>query len=250
MSPAVRRRPLVVLPLFGFADWGLGRPLDLEEVLGTAVLRRALAESGGKTPLLVLPPLRWALGPYPHSAFAVDYETAHGLLHEVASSVHAAGFRKLVLFNSSPWNEELADAGGRDVRVALGVQTFCVNLSALDLDLHPVRATTRTGVQAAACACLGTLPVDPPVTAEITWADFRPGHIRQPGAVPFDRSLAEAVREGETVLAAAGRKLAALWQEIHARRPLANDGRIPVVRPPPARRARLAKKNLRRKSRK
>jgi creatinine amidohydrolase len=229
-SPA---KNVVVLPLFGSADWGLGRSLDLEEMLGTAVLRTALMEPAArKLSLLVLPPLRWVLGPYPHSVFAVDYETAHELLREVAASVHAAGFRKLVLFNSSPWNEELVDAAGRDVRVALGLHTFCINLSALDLDLHPVRAATRVGVQCAACACYDALPVDEATNAEITWPDFRPGNVRQPGAVALDRSLDQARRDGGRIVDAAGRKLAALLGEIYSRRSLPRDGPIPKLRLP------------------
>jgi creatinine amidohydrolase len=224
---------LVVLPLFGFADWGLGRPLDLEETLGTSVLRVALAQPVvKKLPILVLPPLRWVLGPYPHSIFGVDYETAHDLLREIAASVHAAGFRKLILFNSSPWNEELIDVAGRDGRVALGLQVFGVNLAALDLDLHPVRSATRVGVQCAACACYGVLPADDRVPQEIIWSDFRPGHIRQPGAVPFEHSLDAACREGEEIVAAAGRKLAGLFSETAARAALPLEGRIPSMRPP------------------
>jgi creatinine amidohydrolase len=233
---------VVVLPLFGFADWGLGRPLDLEEMLGTAVLREALAQPVvKKLPLLVQPPLRWVLGPYPHSVFGVDYETAHVVLCEIATSVHAAGFRKLVFFNTSPWNEELIDAAGRDLRVALGLQVFGVNLAALGLDLHPVRATTRAGVQCAATACSGALPTDEPVHQEIIWSDFRPGNVRQPGAVPLDRSLDDAQREGKAILTTAGEKLAALLTEVHARQALPRDGRIAAMRTP--------KKSRRRKGR-
>lgn len=219
---------IVVLPLFGLGDWGLGRPLDLEETLGTAVLHEALATTAAKKlPLIVLPPLRWVLGPYPHSVFGVDFETAYDLLREIATFVKAAGFRKLVLFNTSPWNEELIDAGGRDVRVDLGLQVFCVNLAALDFDLHPVRSSSRADVQCAACAAYAAPPANETVAADVSWADFRPGNIRQPGPLAFDLSFKEAKSQGEKRLAAAGRRLAALFGEIHARRPLAADGAIP-----------------------
>lgn len=215
-----KRDTVAILPVFGLADWGLGRPLDLEETLGTAVLRSALAGSvAEELPLLVLPPLRWVLGPYPHSVFAIDFETAHALVSEIAHSVHTAGVTKLVFLNSSPWNEELLAAVGVDLRVAPGLQTYCIHLAALGLDLHPGRAESRVDGQSAACACYGCLPAEAGVHAEMAWMNFRPGHIRQPGAVPFDQSLPEATRIGARIIHAAGRRLASLLSEIHAHRP-------------------------------
>jgi creatinine amidohydrolase len=222
--PAARRaRTVVVLPLFGFADWGLGRPLDLEEILGCDVLRRALAPGGGSkvgSGPLVLPPLRFVLGPCPHTLFGVDLETALDLVRELAACVKAAGFAKVVLFNTSPWNEELAEIAACDARVELGLQTFVVNLASLGLDLHPVRSTHRALVQCAACTALGCAPEPDAPRGDAALTDFRPGQIRQPEPLALARPLPAAIAAGRRRLAAAGRTLAVLLDEIAARPPL------------------------------
>jgi creatinine amidohydrolase len=140
-------RTVVVLPLAGFSDWGLDCPLDAEETALLHVLREASRRRPADLGLLVLPPLRFVLGPDPGAAFAVDPDVACALIEEVAASVAAAGFRRIVFFNSSPWNEELIRATGRDLRIGRGLQVFCVNLSALGLDFHPVRGGDRAGLR-------------------------------------------------------------------------------------------------------
>lgn len=130
----------VVLPVTGMADWGLGLPLDAEEIVALSVLRAAAARPAlppGR--LLVLPPQRFVLGPSPYCAFPTNASTTHAALAEWCESVAAAGFRRIVFYNSSPWNEELIDAAARDLRITRGWQTFCINLSALDLDFAPWR---------------------------------------------------------------------------------------------------------------
>lgn len=139
----------VVLPVTGFADWGLDAPLDAEETVALSVLRAASARPAlppGK--LLVLPPQRFVVGPSASCAFPVDVPTAHAALDEWCASVAAAGFRRIVIYNSSPWNEELVDAAARDIRIARGLQMFCVNLSALGLDFAPWRDGERTALRA------------------------------------------------------------------------------------------------------
>lgn len=236
---AALRQPgkhLALLPVFGFADWGLGRPLDLEETLGAAVLREALAvPSTAALPLHVLPPLRWVLGPYPHTMFGIDWETALDLLHELATGVHRAGLRKLVLFTTSPWNEELIQAAGRSIREKLGLHVFLLRLGALELDLHPVRSTSRVAVQCAACACYQSLPIEEQPQAEITWTQLRPGHVREPGGVPFDLALDDARSRGTALLAQTGQRVAALLAEMHAHPstdPAARRRREPQARGP------------------
>lgn len=148
----------VVLPITGLADWGLEAPLDAEELLLLSVLKSAAARPALPAgSLLVLPPQRFVIGPDASCAFPVDIPTAHAALDEWCASVAAAGFRRVVFYNSSPWNEELVDAAARDIRIARGLQMFCVNLSALGLDFAPWRGGERAAVR----TLLGELEADP-----------------------------------------------------------------------------------------
>ena len=184
----------VVLPIAGFADWGLDAPLDVEETVLLSVLAAAAARSElvRSDRLLVLPPQRFILGPSSTCAFAVDPPTAHATLDEWCASVAAAGFRRVVLYNSSPWNEELCDTAARDLRIARGLQMFCVNLSALGIDFAPWRGGERAPLR----TLLRDLAVAPP--------------RHEPG----------------TALGSAAEHLARLFAEIAARAPLPHEGQL------------------------
>lgn len=202
---------VAVLPIHGFADHGLGLPLDAEEVVGSAILRRAVASLAGQIPFRVLPPLRAVLAPYPSTFFGVDPDTAHETIQALAASVKAAGAGRLVFFNTSPWNVELVDAASRDARADLGLPTFVVNLGGLGLDFHPASAD-RAAAQAVAANLLGSRPETPARAADIRDPDFRPGHYRQPTPLSFTGNL-----DGPGLLQSASDHLARLLVEIHAR---------------------------------
>jgi creatinine amidohydrolase len=223
---ASRDRALALLPVFGFADHGLGLPLDAEEIVGSAVLRHAAELIKTAIPCRVLPPVRFGLAPYPSTFFGIEADTTHPLLHEIAASVKAAGFHKLVFFNTSPWNKELVAAASCDIRVALGLQTFVVNTSELGFDFHP-SSLTRAQVQAAASHLLGSNPSVTSRPADIADADFRPGCFRQPAPLAPDPKI-----DGAAAVAAASTHLAKLLAEIQARAPLGSDEhRVPVALP-------------------
>ncbi|MGC4071527.1 MAG: creatininase family protein [Nibricoccus sp.] len=101
-----RDRTVVILAVHGFADHGLGLPLDAEEIAGSALLRECSVLIKPIVPLLVLPPLRFGLSPYPSTFLGLDPDSAHEQVREIAASVRAAGFTKLVFFATSPWHEE------------------------------------------------------------------------------------------------------------------------------------------------
>lgn len=219
---------VVVVPLAGAADWGLGHALDAEETVLLHVLRAASRARPASLPLLVVPPLRFVLGPDAGCAFAVEPPVAHAFVSEVLGSIAASGFRKIVLYNSSPWNEEFIAAAARDNRIALGLQLFRISLSGLGLDLHPTRSSTATRrtFQTLVTALTGREPEPPPADsarapAAREWGDERIFPLAEP-AVP----LAAAHTEGVATLATAAQKLVALLGEIHARAPLPNDGKI------------------------
>ncbi len=226
-------KTVVVIPLAGTADWGLGHPLDAEETVLLHVLRAASRARPADLPLLVIPPLRFVLGPDPGCAFPLDPPTAHTLLADVLGSVAVSGFRKVVLYNASPWNEEFIAAVARDNRIALGLQIFRISLSGLGLDLHPVRASaaTRRTVQTLVTALTGCEPE--PIPAGVAtaptargWGDESVFPLPGPAA-----PLATAQVEGAATLAAAAQKLLSLLGEIHARPPLPHGGKIVTAQP-------------------
>ncbi|MFT3870640.1 MAG: creatininase family protein [Nibricoccus sp.] len=221
-----KERHVAILPLYGFADHGLGLPLDAEEILGSAVLRHAMLQVGGAVPCHVLPSVRFGLAPYPCSFFGIDAETAHALLHDLAAGVKAAGFHKLVFFNTSPWNRELVIDASRDIRIGQKLQTFIINTPALGFDFHP-SSEKRGPAQAAVAHVQGRAPQTATRAADIRDADFRPGAYLQPAPLAPDSSI-----DGAAVVKGAGQHLARLLAEIQARSSLGNnDHRTPAALP-------------------
>jgi len=209
---------VAIVPLAGMGDWGLGHPLDAEEIVLTNVLRAAVQQRPAGLPLLVVPPVRFVLGSDAGSAFAVEPPVAHALVGEVAGSIVASGFRRVVLLNASPWNEEFIAAAARDLRIALGLQMFRISLSGLGLDFHPVRSRDRHKVQTLVTALTGRAPepVEATEAGPRTWGDES---VR-----PLAVEAAQAA--GPEILKAAAEKLRGLLAAVHARPPLANGGTI------------------------
>ena len=149
---------VVVVPIAGFADYGLCPGLDAEELVLMSLLKAAAERRPPELRILVLPPIRFAIGPRPYCAFALEPDAACDLVEEVVTWVGAAGFSKILLFNASPWNEELTKAVGRDVRIGRRLQMFCMQLSALGLDFDPVRGGDREGLKAVLASLVGGAP--------------------------------------------------------------------------------------------
>lgn len=211
-------RTVVILPLAGLADWGLGHPLDAEETVLMSLLRDASRLVASDRKPLVIPPLRFAFGADPSCAFSVDQPTAHALIAEVAASVAAAGFQKILIVNSSPWSEELCSAAARDLRVSRGLNMFLVHLSAIELDFHPVRSRSRRRLQTLlthlyACAPESPEPATPSAAAE--WGEEAVSSLPGP-AVDLDAARVE----GPATLSSAAGRLAKLISDIHERAPL------------------------------
>ena len=209
-----REDTVVVMPLCGMADWGIGHALDAEETVLMHVLRAACALVPAERRPLVLPPLRFAFGADPACAFAVDQPTAHALLAEVAASVAASGFRRVAIVNSSPWNEELCGAAARDLRVSRGLQMFVVHLSAIGLDLHPQRSRDRRAVQTLVTALGGSEPQDggSPGPAAASWGEEPVTALCGP-ALSLERARAEA----PAILAGAAARVAKLLSDMRER---------------------------------
>jgi creatinine amidohydrolase len=221
MTADERAATTVIVPVAGLADWGLGHAFDAEELVLTHLLRGACQQRPPGFKPLVVPPLRFVLGPAEGCAFAVDPPVAHALLREIAASIHAAGFRRLILLNASPWNEELCAAASRDLRIEFGLQIFRDNLSMIDLDFHPVRSQTRRNLQTLLTSLTGRAPEDLPASdpAPALWGDETGRPLAGPALAPE-----AAIAAAGPILATAVSRLVALFGEIAAHPPLPRDG--------------------------
>ena len=212
-EPPAPRVP-VVQPVYALADWGLGYPFDAEEVIGSAVLDRALELPGPESRPLVLPPLRHTPDQGPNCAFTLDIEVAHHALAEIIRSVAASGFQRCILFNTSPFLEEWIDVAARDLRVTDDLQLFCVNLSGLGLDFHPTRPETRAGLSSLLAYFLGEAPEGADAARAVA-ADPIPG-----AAVRTAEALGEDPAGAAEILEKTGTRLAGLFAEIETHPPL------------------------------
>ncbi len=217
----------IIVPLAGMTDWGLGHPLDSEETVLLSVLKEALQRAKPSLRALMIPPLRFVLGPSPYSAFPVSPPEAHAFLAEVTASIVASGFRRLVFYNSSPWNEELIAAAARDLRIAHGVQIFRISLSGLGLDFLPSRSPDRRRVQTLITGLTGRAPEAPlaDVALDLSsgWGDQSLG---VPPLTEPALSVPEATDDAQGILHESASTLQGLLQEIAARPFLPHGGKI------------------------
>jgi creatinine amidohydrolase len=103
---------LVLLPLGAVEQHGPHLPLDTDSFTAFTVCVRA-AEQVRDFPVLVLPPIWWGLSPY-WMAFpgtlTLAPETLLALIVDLAGSVAAHGFRRLVVVNGHGGNDGLIQA--------------------------------------------------------------------------------------------------------------------------------------------
>jgi creatinine amidohydrolase len=203
-----KARTLIILPVHGFADHGLGLPLNTEEVVGSAVLRAAVASAGLHAHALVLPPFHFGVAPYPHTHFGTDTETALGSLSEILSSVRASGFSRVLLFNTSPWNTEIVATAAIDARTDFDLHTYIIGSAGLGLGFHPADPRL-THTQAVAARLQGREPSPSPIRTDVHDTDFRPGCYLHPAPTTVDPDL-----NGEHLFARAAAAFAGLLQEI------------------------------------
>ena len=131
-----RDRAMAVLPLGATEQHGPHLPLCVDTALVDGVVAASLPHLPADLPALFLPTQAVGLSPE-HAAFAgtltLKPETVLRLWTDMAESVHAAGVRKLVLFNAHGGHVGLMDVVARDLRARLGLLVFSVNWYGLPL---------------------------------------------------------------------------------------------------------------------
>ena len=112
---------VAVLPLAAIEQHGEHLPLSTDLDIALGLLDAALPQLRPELPICVLPALAVGLS-LEHSAFAgtlsLSPETALAVVAELGECVAAAGFRRLVLFNSHGGNKAVVDLAALKLRAA------------------------------------------------------------------------------------------------------------------------------------
>ena len=122
-----RETTLLVLPTAAIEQHGHHLPLATDTLINNLLLGKALELVPAVMPVFALPPVCYGksnehIG-YP-GTLAVSAQTFLAVVRDIGASIAAAGFRKVVLYNTHGGNTSLVDVLARDLRAEFGLRTF------------------------------------------------------------------------------------------------------------------------------
>jgi creatinine amidohydrolase len=127
---------VAVLPLGATEQHGPHLPLSVDTCIANAIVQSTVDTLPKDFPTLFLPTQTIGLSPE-HAAFAgtltLKPETVMRLWTDIAECAHAAGIRKLVLFNAHGGHVGMMDVVARDLRARLGLLVYSINWYQLPL---------------------------------------------------------------------------------------------------------------------
>ena len=121
---------VAVLPVGAVEQHGPHLPVRVDAAINAGIIARAVELMPEALPALILPALPIGKSDE-HTAYpgtlTLSYETLAKVWYEVGESVHRAGCRKLILFNSHGGQPQVMEIVCRELRVKLGM--FAVSCS-------------------------------------------------------------------------------------------------------------------------
>ncbi|MBW4079797.1 creatininase family protein [Paenibacillus sp. S150] len=127
---------LVILPIGAVEQHGPHLPVYTDTLIGEATLTQALEKIGPDKQIWLLPPV-----PYGKSnehiglpgTISLSAPTLHGVVMDIAESLKASGFRRLLLFNTHGGNVDLLNTAAREIRIKTGLIVFYLFPGNLDV---------------------------------------------------------------------------------------------------------------------
>ena len=124
-----RESTLLVLPTAAIEQHGHHLPLATDTLINNLLLGKALEKVRADLPVYALPPVCYGKS-NEHAGFpgtlSVSAATFMAVVRDIGASVAAAGFKKVVLYNTHGGNSSLVDVMARDLRAEFGLRTFAL----------------------------------------------------------------------------------------------------------------------------
>jgi creatinine amidohydrolase len=122
-----RAKTLLILPTAAIEQHGHHLPLATDTLINNLLLGNALERIPTELPIFALPPICYGKS-NEHIGFpgtlSVSAQTFLAVIRDLGASIAAAGFKKLVLYNTHGGNTSLVDVSARDLRAEFGLRTY------------------------------------------------------------------------------------------------------------------------------
>lgn len=171
---AITDDTVAIIPIYGLGDYGLGLSVDVDEVVGSAVLSSALNLLGSTTVFRPLPPVRLGLSPYHNTIGRIGPDHFLNVINEIVDGLAKSGIKNLLFWTTNPWSSEIVDTASRDIRASHSLRTYVIDAAGVGLSLHP-SSKDRSRVQILASQLSQRSP-SIPNTGHPVDVDFRPGN--------------------------------------------------------------------------
>src|ERR1700761_1282309 len=122
-----RESTLLILPTAAIEQHGHHLPLATDTLINHLLLGKALEHIPAELPIFALPAVCYGKS-NEHLGFpgtlSVSAQTFMAVIRDLGASIAAAGFKRLVLYNTHGGNTSLVDVMARDLRAEFGLRVF------------------------------------------------------------------------------------------------------------------------------
>ncbi|MFB5677550.1 creatininase family protein [Paenibacillus terreus] len=127
-------KALVILPVGAVEQHGPHLPVYTDTLIGEATLTQTLEHVSPNKEIWLLPPVSYGKS-NEHiglpGTISLSANTLLAIMLDIAESLQASGFRKLLLFNTHGGNMDLLNTASREIRIRTGMMVFYLSPGSL-----------------------------------------------------------------------------------------------------------------------